>query len=72
MINKRKLYPKQIKAREILSYHIKKGNIKKPTICEVCKKDFYDKKKIHGHHKDYNQPLKVVWCCSKCHWGLEH
>jgi len=72
MINKRRLYPEKVKARETLRYHIKKGNIIKPNICSICKKIFDSKSKIQGHHKNYNQPLKVVWCCNKCHWGLEN
>jgi len=71
MINKRKLYPKQVKARELLSCYIKKNKVIKPNICSVCEKYFEDKRKIHGHHEDYNQPLKVVWCCSKCHSELD-
>jgi hypothetical protein len=25
---------------------------------------------VHGHHKDYTQPLAVTWLCAKCHHRL--
>jgi hypothetical protein len=31
--------------------------------CAICGAT----KNVHGHHKDYTQPLKVVWLCAKCH-----
>lgn len=70
-INRRKLYPEKVKARERLHYYVKSGKIEKPNNCEICGTYFKEKKKIHGHHNDYNQPLKVVWCCNKCHCELE-
>ena len=56
-------YPEKNKAREILKYAIKKGEIIRPNICPKCKK----KKKIEGHHEDYSKPLEVEWVCRKCH-----
>jgi len=34
-----------------------------PDQCEMCGKPC----KTHGHHKDYNEPLKVIWVCPVCH-----
>ena len=50
-------------ARANLNWHIRMGNIKKPTKCSVC----FKKGKIYGHHHDYSKPLAVKWLCSGCH-----
>lgn len=59
-------YREKARARNILHYHLRVGNIKKPDICSVCQNTF-DIFKIHGHHHDYTKPLDVVWCCAQCH-----
>ena len=64
-------YPEKIKAREIVQKAIKSGELIKPNTCGICEKYFEDKRKVHGHHEDYNQPLKVVWCCKKCHKEMD-
>jgi len=56
-------FRKKIAARRALNNAVKSGIVDKPIHCELCK----NKKKLHGHHKDYGQPLKVVWLCQKCH-----
>ncbi len=43
------------------------GKIVRPKRCSACN----IKSRIHGHHRDYNQPLLIVWLCSKCH-RMEH
>ncbi len=64
--NRRKLNPEKVRARELLSYHVKKGNIKKPNYCSSCgiQKEI---KCIEAHHKDYSKPLEVIWLCRACH-----
>lgn len=54
---------KHHRARLLLNYHLKKGNITKPDVCEIC----VQKKNLDGHHPDYSEPLKVMWLCRACH-----
>jgi|SRR5215217_2883309 len=57
-------FPEKKRARGLLHYHIKKGNIIRPDICSSCSKNTL----VHGHHHDYSRPLEVEWLCSKCHY----
>lgn len=59
----RKKYPEKWRAREILRYEVKKGNIVKPIHCEKCD----EIKPLQGHHDDYKKPLEVKWLCTRCH-----
>lgn len=45
---------------------IRRGELIKPTSCEVCGKETRSKL-LHGHHEDYSKPLEVRWICVKCH-----
>ena len=58
------------KTQRLLYKEIERGKITKPTQCEICEKEF-NWFGINGHHPDYTQPLKVIWCCHCCH-GLIH
>jgi len=60
-------YPEKIKARESVYKAIKSGKLIKPDNCKICKRRT---SRLHGHHKYYNQPLKVEWCCVQCHRKL--
>jgi DNA-binding transcriptional regulator YiaG len=55
-------------AREALNAAIASGKVVKPASCEKCGKT---PKRLHGHHEDYNKPLKVIWLCPLCH-SAEH
>lgn len=44
--------------REILN-----GNLKRPEYCSQCG----ELCKPHAHHKNYQEPLNVIWLCSSCH-----
>ena len=60
-------YPDRYMAKNLLNNAIKSGKVKKPIHCSVCKQEFHT---LHGHHKDYDEPLNVVWVCVKCHTNL--
>lgn len=45
---------------------VRKGIVKKPNICDMCKKKF-PKRSLSGHHKDYSKPFNIKWLCYKCH-----
>lgn len=52
-------------ARKKLHYAIKLGKIKRKP-CSVC-----GNPKSHGHHKNYDKPLEVIWLCA-IHHQLVH
>lgn len=56
------------RARKNLNTFIKRKNIKKPTICSICK---LQTDRIQAHHNDYSKPLDVIWVCGKCHWKID-
>jgi len=56
-------FPEKIKARERINRALKSGKLVKPEECEKCGRTIF----LHGHHEDYNQPLKVEWLCKTCH-----
>jgi len=53
----------ETRARQNLNYHIRKGHITRPNVCENC----LTEKKTEGHHEDYTKPLDVRWLCRPCH-----
>jgi hypothetical protein len=59
-------YPEKFKARELLSYAVKIGVIKRGR-CEVC-----NSTKTEAHHQDYNKPLEVNWVCQIHHREKYH
>jgi len=52
-------------AKDALNNEIKAGRLKRQG-CSRCHEP-----KAEAHHPDYNQPLKVIWLCRKCH-VMEH
>lgn len=52
------------KARRLLQYALRRGEILKPSRCTDCG---CASNRIHGHHEDYSKPLAVFWVCSLCH-----
>lgn len=63
----RERFPEKCRARDVLNNAVKSGKIKAPSNCIVCSK----RRKLHGHHDDYDNPLEVRWMCQKCH-DTEH
>lgn len=55
------VYDIKVFARQKLRKAVKKGRIERQP-CEVCGAE-----NVHGHHEDYNEPLKVNWLCPKHH-----
>lgn len=45
------------------------GRLTKPTACEVCGE--VPSVRMEAHHLDYSDPLRVIWCCTKCHDNLD-
>jgi hypothetical protein len=56
-------HPEKYKAHYAVSNALKRGLISKKESCEICNL----KTKLHAHHKDYTEPLKVLWVCKDCH-----
>jgi len=64
--NDKKHYKKnyyKLKARSLLRVGLIWNKIKKPNYCEHCGK----KRKLEGHHEDYDKPREVIWLCNECH-----
>ena len=59
-------FPKKIKAGEKVYRALKSGKLIKPNYCKECKRRT---SRLHAHHEDYTQPLKVEWLCVGCHRG---
>ena len=46
-----------------VQWAIESGKLVKPSLCECCN----SKRKLEGHHRDYNKPLEIMWLCYPCH-----
>lgn len=51
-------------AQSLLQYHVNRGNIIRPVVCERCGNNNC---KIEASHRDYGKPLEVDWLCISCH-----
>ena len=58
--------PGKDRARRMLNYHLRAGNITRQP-CEVC--GSIDG--IEAHHDDYSRPLNIRWLCFR-HHRMEH
>lgn len=63
-------HPEKIRARQLLKDAVKTGKVVKPGTCEACGHEV-ERRKLHGHHEDYEKPLDVRWLCRPCH-DAEH
>lgn len=68
MNNRLRVKNRRMMKNAYATYHaaLKRGLLKPPGICEHCG----NSAKIHGHHSDYAEPLKVNWLCASCHMQL--
>lgn len=51
-------------AQSLVRYHVRAGNIARPTCCEECG---VAASRIEAAHYDYAEPLRVRWLCRSCH-----
>lgn len=56
-------------ARKLTEAALASGKIKRPETCQVCGKA--PEKRIEAHHENYDKPLDIIWCCTKCHDKLD-
>lgn len=61
----RKNNPDGYRAQTALNNAVRDGRIRKEP-CALCGGSEH----VHAHHKDYAEPLVVVWLCAKCHHRL--
>ena len=62
----RKKFPEKCKARHLVDYALRTGTLVRPETCSHCCSECTP----HAHHKDYTQPLMVLWLCRKCHIAM--
>ncbi len=55
-------------ARKKLGNAVQSGRIVKPKHCARCGMA-PPRHRLHGHHEDYEYPLRVEWLCAACHTG---
>lgn len=55
-------HKEEIAAHKLVKEAVRKGLLRK-ELCAVCGTDV----RVHGHHPDYKQPLKVIWLCHTHH-----
>ena len=67
--NKERIH--KLRANWAVKQAIRKGSLKRPKVCQCCKKKS-DRIESH-HHKGYEKEfwLDVMWVCTKCHKKLE-
>lgn len=58
-------------ARSKVARAVALGRLKRPEICERCE-GVRGRRRIEGHHPNYNKPLDVIWLCSPCHIDEHH
>ena len=55
--------PEKLKAINMVNNAIKGGTLNRPDKCLICG----NKKKVIGHHENYDLSLVVLWVCHSCH-----
>jgi len=54
-------------ARKAVRNAVRAGRLVKPLTCEGCGDAPGDGRRLHAHHADYDDPLRVEWLCVFCH-----
>lgn len=54
--------PKAVGARQKVYQALKSGRLVKPERCPNCN----ERRKLVGHHEDYDYPFRVTWLCYSC------
>lgn len=56
-------------ARRCVCEFVATGGLFKPPCCHGCGKHIpvEQRKQLQAHHRDYYQPLWVIWLCPACH-----
>ena len=62
--NHRNQHPELVALSRRVRRRVRSGALIKPAICSMCGTD---KKRIEGHHCDYNKPYELTWLCHACH-----
>lgn len=60
----RKTKAEKPRAHDAVKTALRKGVLVRPQRCEDCNEK---SNRLHGHHPDYSQRLKVEWLCPLCH-----
>lgn len=61
-------YKEKFLARQQVNKAVKKGDLKKPSCCQMCNNE----DELQAHHIDYSRPLHVYWLCRPCHGRAHH
>ncbi len=56
----------ETRARKKVANGLLLGRIVKPKCCSRCGA-VPPRHRLHGHHEDYEYPLRVEWLCAACH-----
>jgi len=64
----RRKHPEREAAYRAVARAFKSGRLTKPLECQGCGAIG----SLHAHHQNYQEPLKVVWFCARCHQHHHH
>lgn len=66
----REKHPDRVRAQRLLRIAIKRGDIVRPSTCEIAGCDRTDR--LHAHHVDYGRPLQAIFVCAEHHEHIHH
>jgi len=67
-------FDKKLKAWHLVELSMKTGEIKKPSLCDMCGNHPTGRggSALQAHHDDYDKPLDVLFLCKGCHMKKHH